>query len=260
MVATRWARACALTTLLCMFATLAGGATAVAADTSQRTPAEIQARWQQLKPQYLGTPYLILPTLTAPYAAGQLTSGFLQDGLNSINYFRFLAGMPDDVVLSATNTDRAQHGAVLISVAQWAHSQPKPADMSQAFYDIANAANSSSNLTWGFTDHGLWDAAKLCMDEPGNLDAVGHRRWQLNPALQQIGFGYGPKNGRYDFDPATIYVFDWSRVDPVDYDTVAWPCAGPFPVEMFGKDVAWSVTLNPGRYSWTSSLADTPLP
>ena len=223
-------------------------ATAIRVATSTRTDAAIQARWQQLKPVYTGSPYVVTPSWTAPYSAGSLAAGFLQDGLSSINYARFLAGLPDDVPLDPTYTDDVQHGAVLLAAGQFAHSQPKPADMDQAFYDIANGATSSSNIGRGYDT--LWSFNFGCLDDgdTGNIDRVGHRRWILYPALQKTGMGFA--NERSD-----TYVFDWSRTTPVSYDAIEWPSAGPFPVEMFGTSAPWSVTLNPALYSWTSGTA-----
>ena len=214
-------------------------------DTAARSAADIRVRWSQLKPAYTGDPYAVAPTLAAPYACGSLAPGFLQDGLNAINYARFLAGLPDDVALDPSYVDRAQHGSVLLAVGQFAHSQPKPADMDQEFYDVANAATSSSNIGWGYpTLAGFNDG---CMDDSdsSNIDRVGHRRWLLNPPLRKTGMGYA--NARTD-----TFVFDWSRAAAVGYDTIKWPCAGPFPVEMLSAGTAWSITLNPDRYDWTS--------
>ena len=214
-------------------------------NTATRSAADIRRRWSQLKPTYTGSPYAVAPTLVAPYTCGSLAPGFLQDGLNAINYARYLAGLPDDVTLDASYVDRAQHGSVLLAVGQFAHSQPRPSDMAQDFYDIANAATSSSNIGWGYQT--LADFNVGCMDDSdsSNIDRVGHRRWLLDPPLQKTGMGYA--DARTD-----TFVFDWSRARAVSYDAIKWPCAGPFPVEMFSAGTAWSITLNPERYQWTA--------
>ncbi len=213
--------------------------------TASRSAADIRRRWSQLRPTYAGSPYAVAPTLVAPHACGSLAPGFLQDGLNAINYARYLAGLPDDVALDPSYVDRAQHGSVLLAVGQFAHSQPKPADMAQDFYDVANAATNSSNIGWGYPT--LADFNFGCMDDSdsSNIDRVGHRRWLLDPPLQKTGMGYA--EARTD-----TFVFDWSRVGAVAYDAIKWPCAGPFPVQMFSAGTAWSITLNPDRYDWTS--------
>jgi uncharacterized protein YkwD len=232
----------------CATALLLPVSSAVAADTSQRAASQIQARWQQLKPVYSGSPYAVTPHWSAPYSAGALSAGFLQDGVNSINYARFLAGLPDDVTLDATNNDKAQHGAVLLAAGTFAHSQPKPADMDQAFFDMANAATSSSNIGWGYGDLANFNFGCVDDGDTGNIDRVGHRRWILNPPLLKTGMGFA--NARSD-----TYVFDWSRVSAVSYDSIKWPCAGPFPAEMIDASVPWSVTLNPSLYSYAAGTA-----
>lgn len=214
----------------------------------QRTEDEIRARWRQLRPDYGGSPYSVTPRLTAPYATGTLAPGFLSDGLDAINHVRFLAGLPDDIELDPTLVDAAQHGAVLLAVGEFAHSQPKPADMGQAFYEIANSATNSSNIGWGYTT--LWDFNFGCADDsdPYNIDRLGHRRWLLNPSMQYTGMGYADAR-------ATTYAFDSRRPETVDYDTVNWPAAGAFPVQMTSSGMAWSVTLNPAKYRYDAGRA-----
>ena len=77
--------------------------------------------------------------------------------------------------------------------------------------------------------------------DPSNIQWLGHRRWLLFPALAKTGMGYADER-------SDTYVFDWSRVEPVDYDAEPLPCAGDFPVQMFSADTAWSITLNPDEY------------
>ncbi len=214
-------------------------------DTASRTAADIRRRWSQLEPTYSGSPYAVAPALVAPYACGSLAPGFLQDGLNAVNYARYLAGLPDDVALDPSYVARAQHGSVLLAVGQFAHSQPRPADMAQDFYDVANGATNSSNIGWGFGTLAGFNFACMGDSDSSNIDRVGHRRWLLNPPLRKTGMGYA--EARTD-----TFVFDWSRADAVGYDAVKWPCAGPFPVEMFSAGTAWSITLNPDRYDWTA--------
>jgi uncharacterized protein YkwD len=221
---------------------------ASALDTSTRPASAIQRRWSELKPSYTGSPYAVAASTSAPYATGSLNAAFLQDGLNSINYARFLTGLPDDVVLDATYTDRAQHGAVLLASSTFSHTPPKPADMDQAFYDLGYGATSQSNIGWGYSSLAQCNSGCLDDSDTSNIDRLGHRRWLLDPPLKKTGMGYA--GSRSD-----TFVFDWSRTKAVDYDSVKWPCAGYFPVEMLGTSTAWSVTLNPARYSWTAGRA-----
>ncbi len=219
-----------------------------ASAVASHTEDEIRARWQQLAPTYSGSPYLVTPSWTWPYSTGALRQEFQQDGLNSINYARYLAGLPDDITLDASYTDSAQHGAVLLAAGQFAHTQPKPDDMDEAFYQIAVRATSSSNIGWGYDSLWRFNRGGLDDDDAANIDRAGHRRWLLNPQMARTGMGYA--SSRSD-----TYVFDMSRTSKVAYDVILWPSAGPFPVEMFGTSVPWSVTLNPDLYSWTPGSA-----
>lgn len=218
-------------------------ATALGLDTASRSAAQIQTRWSQLKPAYSGSPFTIAPGTTAPYSAGMLAPGFLQDGLKAINYARFLAGLPDDVVLDSGYVDGAQHGAVLLAASTFSHTPPKPADMDQAFFDLGYAATSRSNIGWGYGTLSAFNFG--CMDDSDstNIDRLGHRRWLLDPPLLKTGMGFA--SSRSD-----TFVFDWSRTAAVDYDSIKWPSEGYFPVEMFATQTAWSVTLDPAKYSW----------
>jgi uncharacterized protein YkwD len=221
-------------------------ATALGLDTASRSAAQIQTRWSQLKPSYVGSPWAVVPGTASPYSTGSLNAGFLTDGLNSVNYARFLAGLPDDVVLDPGFVDGAQHGAVLLAASQFSHTPPKPADMPQAFYDLGFAATSRSNIGWGYGTLSAFNFG--CMDDSDstNIDRLGHRRWILDPPLAKTGMGYAGTM-------SDTFVFDWSRAAAVDYDSIKWPSEGFFPVEMFATWTAWSVTLNPARYSWSGS-------
>jgi len=218
------------------------------ADTAARSVTDIRTAYQEFRPTYSGSPYSAAPSLSAPYTTGSLAPGELQDGLNAINYARSLAGLPADVSLNSSYDDDAQHGAVLLAVGEFAHSQPKPAGMATDFYNIANSATSSSNIGLGYGS--LWQFNVGCLGDAdaGNISCLGHRRWILNPQMQATGMGLAKSS-------TDTYVFDHSRATAVSYDSIKWPAAGPFPKEMFGAGIPWSITLNPALYKWTSGRA-----
>jgi hypothetical protein len=171
----------------------------------------------------------------------------LQDGLRTLNFARYLAGLPYDVTLNSTLTSNAQHGAVLLAASTFSHTPPKPAGMDQAFYDRALASTSSSNIGLGYQDLAAFQRGSLADSSSAtNLRQLGHRRWLLNPAMQTTGMGFSA-------DKTTTYVFDRSRSDAVEYGAITWPSAGYFPLEFFSPQTPWSITLNPTRYSWDSS-------
>ncbi len=213
------------------------------------------------------------PSVEAPYAPGKVKQELLQQTVDRLNALRRIAGLPD-VVLDSSLCNQAQYGAVLLAVSEFSHYPSKPEDMNDGFYSWGYNATSSSNIYAGrrltLTPDGFMDDS-----DAKNVDRVGHRRWQLNPSLGKIGFGYV-------LSPASQYerytaekVHDQSG-GPVDYDYISWPASGYFPKELFNDNTAWSVTLNPSMYmtpkrndltvtltrmsdeqSWTFNGADT---
>ena len=216
-------------------------------DTSARTEAQVRAAWATLQPSYSGGTYAVVPSVVAPYAPGDAAAGYRADGVNMINFGRFLAGLPYDVSLNATRNSNGQYGAVLLRASTFSHEPPKPADMDDAFYAIGYASTSTSNIGGGYATS--WSFQRGCLDDDdaGNISRVGHRRWLLNPRMLYTGIGYA--EGYH-----TTYAFDQSRSSTeVSYDFVAWPSAGVFPVEFATKYTPWSITLNPARYDWDAT-------
>ncbi|MBI2842284.1 MAG: hypothetical protein HYX78_02680 [Armatimonadetes bacterium] len=81
-------------------------------------------------------------------------------------------------------------------------------------------------------------------DGGGNEWHVGHRRWVLNPAMKRTAFGWCESF-------SAMKCFDASRTPEANFLFVAWPSPGSFPLELCPKEIPWSVTLNPGYYSYT---------
>lgn len=212
-------------------------------DTVNRAEGDIRWVWEQMKPSYDGPAHTVAPSVTAPYAAGVAAAGFVDDGLRMINFARYLAGLPADVVTTSALNNNAQHGAVLLAASNFSHTPDKPADMDDAFYTVGRSSTSSSNIGWGYSDAESFQKGCLADSGASNVVRVGHRRWLLNPPMKQTGIGFASNR-------LTTHVFDSSRTDTVVYDKIAWPAAGLFPVEFFGSNTPWSITLNPDRYSW----------
>ncbi len=215
-------------------------------DTALRTEMDLRAMWQSFKPVYGGTPYSVTPSITSPYSTGTVRSEFLNDGLRTINFARYLAGLPHDVVLDSGMNADAQHGAVLLAASDFSHYPSKPADMTQSFYDRGLASTSSSNIGNGYTDIERFQMGCLDDSSPGNIARLGHRRWLLNPPMKRTGIGYAERR-------VTTYVFDKSRAEAVPYTSVLWPSAGVFPVEFFSSATPWSIVLNPDQFDIASS-------
>ena len=196
--------------------------------------------------------FVSLPSCTAPYAVGKVKQEVLDAAAARLSVLRRIAGLPA-VTADPGLCEEAQYGAVILGkLGTLNHTPSKPADMEDGFYQKAYSATSSSNLYGGLallsTPDGFMDDS-----DGGNIDRLGHRRWQLNPALSKVGFGYvanGNGYGRFTAEK----VFDRSGKTS-DYSYIAWPASGNFPNDLSGfeKNTAWSVSLNPSLYQTPSA-------
>lgn len=205
------------------------------------------------------------PSVTSPYALGELSPSFLDSGLTYFNYIRYLAGLPA-VELSEEKNTAAQYGAVVMAANnELAHFPTQPEDMDDAFYQAGYAATSTSNLSMRGTSSAgnlqldvLQSAIAGQMSDSGsnNLSTLGHRRWLLSPRLLYTGFGCADAefDGTFYRTYVDVPVFDRSG-SAVDYDFVAWPASGYMPVQEFAIGDPWSISLNPTKYA-TPALED----
>lgn len=190
------------------------------------------------------------PSVEAPYDPGRLKPEVLQAALDRLNALRRIAGL-GPAALDETFTESAQYGAVLLAASEFSHTPARPADMDEAFYQRAYDATNSSNI-YGGTSLTLTRAVDGFMDDSdaSNIDRLGHRRWQLNPAMQNVGFGQAvaPRT-REAMITEKVFERGARTVDDTDYDFIAWPPSGYFPSGLFGVNQAWSVSLNESRYA-----------
>lgn len=218
----------------------------------------MRARWEQLKPSYSGSPYAVAPSAVAPYAPGDAAAGFRADGLNMINFARYLSGLPADVRLDASLNAEGQYGSVLLRKLGYLVHTPtadqRPADMTVAFFDTAKSATSTSNIGAGYPDSESFQ--KGCLDDAdvSNIARVGHRRWLLNPSLLYTGIGFVEN---YHTTKVMGFTAAQKRTEAVDYSFIAWPSEGVFPVEFCNSRTPWSITLNPAKYQWSGGYAVT---
>ncbi|MBQ7500771.1 MAG: S-layer homology domain-containing protein [Clostridia bacterium] len=185
------------------------------------------------------------PSFKAPYKTGKVSEALLTKAANRLNALRAIAGVPA-VSLDLKLSNEAQHGSVLLSVSDFSHTPEKPDDMDDDFYNIAFGATSTSNL---YDGEPLLVTLAGFMDDSDNvnINKLGHRRWQLNPAMGKVGFGYASSDhGLY----TTEKVFDRSGAGG-PYDLIAWPSSGYFPDELFNENTAWSATLDPDKYTYS---------
>lgn len=221
-------------------------------DPVHTSVSEIRERWVELKPDYEGTPYDETPSTSRPYSTGSLNEDFMEDGLNYLNFCRFLAGLPDDVEMSDEKNELGQYGAVtLAGYGYLSHYPSKPSGMSEDFFEMGAESCSSANIGQGYSDLEESISGYMGDEDTGNMDRVGHRRWILNPPLKYVGFGFANGSG-WNF--TTTQVFDWSRTETVDYTAVCWPSPGYFPSEFFAETSYWYGEYWASSHPWSVSL------
>jgi hypothetical protein len=103
-------------------------------------------------------------------------------------------------------------------------------------YRKALNGTTHANLSMGGGTRSSVDAYMHDSD-PRNIRALGHRRWCLNPAMLQVGFG---ESGRF----SAMYAHDGSRRGVTDYDYVAFPPPGYMVLSYFSPTHAWNVSLS----------------
>jgi uncharacterized protein YkwD len=225
-------------------------------ETDPEQVKEIKTKWNEYRPQSVKQIYIEKPNVGKPYAAGSLTPEFLQNGLNTTKFVRYLAGLSENVVMTDELNNLGQHGAVILAkLGYLTHTPSKPSDMDQAFFKKAYESTSTANIHQSGSSEGpngdLVEAVKgFCDDsDVSNIDRLGHRRWVLNPTLRKTGFGFASSysNGMYNsFSP--MQVIDKNNTEKADVPYVLWPNKGYFPVSFFENTQAWSVSLNPDSY------------
>ncbi|MFB9277466.1 CAP domain-containing protein [Cohnella cellulosilytica] len=218
-----------------------------------RSAQEVAVQWKKLMNPSgnAENPYLTSPSVSPPYAPGSLQPRYIRDGVDAVNFYRFVSGLPYDLTATTDLNAQAQYGAVLLAAEDdFSHEPAKPWDMPQAFYKRGLESASSSNLYayYGGEDH----IAALSIDaymedsDTSNLAEVGHRRWILNPPLKRIGLGQAASEEGWIY--SVMQVVDESRAKVPDFNYVAYPANGAFPLEIFGPDYAWSVSLNEEKF------------
>ena len=203
-----------------------------------RTRAEVERAWAQWWPAEASTPkFTVEPSLSPPYKAGELAPETVEEAVKAVKLFRFLSGVPwESVKAEAARNDKAQHGAVVMhKLGRITHTPERPDDMDEAFFKVAYDGCAQSNIFQGpptlvAAVHGWMDDS-----DASNIEKVGHRQWILSPGLQGVGFGFA--NGF-----SAMHVVGGGGAAP-DYNYVAFPGEGYYPLPLIGPNFAWSVHL-----------------
>lgn len=164
------------------------------------------------------TYYQVEPIVQNPYRIGRLSDDTLNGALNLLNIYRYIAGVPANVVLDEEEINLAQV-ASLVNASNdiMTHYPDKPSDMSEDIYALGAKGASSSNLGKGHKSLGAAISSGWMFDgNNSNIDRVGHRRWVLNPTMGKTGFG---KTRIY----SAMYSLDESNSEGEGIVEVAWP-------------------------------------
>ncbi len=216
---------------------------------------ELRDAYRELANRRSGaSPYAQEPDPNSCTSVGSLTDAAQQEALDYLNFLRWIAGL-DPVALSPLYTLRSQNGALLLAANDaLSHTPDQPAQMGDELYESALLGTSLGNLAkfnW-MRPEILLDGVEYFARDDGsmNLAVLGHRRWLLNPAMAETGFGLA--NAQSGMSYVVMYAVDDGNAS-AQWDRVCWPAEGAFPVELMRSQIAWSVSLNDEIYDLSTS-------
>lgn len=216
---------------------------------AERTVTEIRSAWSRSAKQE-GSVFLHIPD-PASGDPGELNASAKAAALDRLNFFRYLAGVPCDVGEDPLCTLRAQCAAcVLAANDDLSHEPEKPTNIPDEFYETGlEGARKSDIMILNWQSDGILSVCTEYFvrdDGPENLWEVGHRRWMLRPDLKETGFGLALSEQGNSY--AAMYVAG-EETGPGDQGLVLWPAEGAFPAELMGRELPWTVMIDPSRYS-----------
>ncbi len=175
--------------------------------------------------------------------AGQTSQEYRNAVLLRVNWYRTMAGVPDQVGLYPEYSAKAQQAALMMAKNGALNHFPPPTW--DCYTDEGSDAASKSNLSLG--RHG-WEAVNEQMRDYGSDNGpVGHRRWILYPQTQLMGTGDIPPEGG-NWSSNALWVIDshiWDPRPQVRDEFVAWPPPGYVPYQ-----------VTPARWSFSWPDAD----
>lgn len=198
------------------------------------------------------------PSLKEPYSAGQLSDDALKSSLNALNTYRYIVGLPANVRLNSTYSDLAAKATLINCLNNdfLSHYPERPTQLSAAKYDSLynDGYKGASHSNLAYRGGSWYQAMEEAVDswmhdtDAGNISAVGHRRWLLDPNLTEVGFGQTViDDSNYSHRSYNaVYVND-DTYYPNSNKSVAWPAVNT-PVTYFLADPfrgapAWSFSV-----------------
>ncbi|MFO1492033.1 MAG: SHD1 domain-containing protein [Kiritimatiellia bacterium] len=158
-----------------------------------------------------------------------------------LNAYRYLCGLAFDVQTDGQFEAISLAGAKLCEAIGRLDHVPANPGWADEEYRKGYQGTSQGNLFSG--GGGAVASVHAYMNDSGGdtMPVLGHRRWCLNPGMLKTGFG---TSGSY----SCMHAVDSSRGQVPDWEMVAYPAPGFFPISYFGARHAWSITLNPNEF------------
>lgn len=222
-------------------------------DVYKRSKEDILDKWNTLGViDNSVTKYVSNPSYTNPYKAGVLTSDYLKEVNDNLNYYRYLVGVPLTTKIPVNNND-LQTAEVIQTLNVNAGNNlthelyndfAKPSDMDQTFYN-----------TGAYANHNIVSYVRNRQMQP-NFDffnesyfttTAGHRTTLLTPELSYMDYGIGD-----------MVVYGKGNNDREQYNKMtnsyaAYPSPGYFPKQDLANDTDWDVYLNINDFNYLNS-------
>lgn len=225
-----------------------------------RTKEDIMAHWlkykqlsqdqRSIEPKEM---FLEQPSLSSPYQIGKLKPQYLQEGLDAVNFFRYLAGLPDDIELDWSLETQQQTAALVLAASDEDFNQPE--DMANELFKLGYDALSESNIFWWQDYPTLYQKVQsmIAGSVYGEVLDMYERNRILHPHMKKTMFGSvyleNEDSPVLPVSFTTMYGENRERSKhEVSYDYISWPSAGYFPEEAFSPFHPWTVSLNPNNY------------
>lgn len=206
--------------------------TYVGLDAEYHTQDEIREYYKNHPIKNMEAEFVTEPSVTAPYALGELTEETKQDALNMLNLYRYIAGVP--LVSITEEAENPAQAAALVSAINRVlqHHPNRPEGMEDAMFSQAFYGAAHSNLA--SLDNILSHSILGCMLEANGDSGFGHRRKLLDYYCTEVGLGMVKSF-------SAIFVDANLREDKV----ISYPGQNQ-PLEFFGPAYAWTVIIPEG--------------
>ena len=203
--------------------------TYVGLDAEYHTQDEISEYYKSHPIRNMEAEFVTEPSVTAPYALGELTEETKQDALNMLNLYRYIAGVPL-VSITQEAQNYAQAAALVSAVNRnLQHHPDQPEGMEDAMFSQAFHGAANSNLT--SIDNILSHSILGCMLEVNGSPTFGHRRKLLDYYNTEAGFGMVKSF-------SAIFV----DADLTEDKVISYPGQNQ-PLEFFAPAYAWTVII-----------------